>query len=56
MLRDYTSRLFDQVIAMPSVAELQRFIDTLQSSSDTVDAGKAALALDDLTYRECGRT
>ncbi len=54
-LRDYTSRLFDQVMAMPSVAELQSYIDSLQSSSDTINAGKAALALDNLTYSECGQ-
>jgi uncharacterized phage infection (PIP) family protein YhgE len=54
-LRDYTSRLFDQVVAMPSVAELKNYIDSLQSSPDTITAGKAALALDNLTYSECGQ-
>jgi hypothetical protein len=54
-LRDYTSRLFDQVVNMPSVAELQSYIDQLQSSADTINAGKAALALDNLTYAECGQ-
>jgi len=54
-LRDYTSRLFDQVVAMPSVAELKSYIDQLQSSQDTITAGQAALALDNLTYSECGQ-
>jgi len=54
-LRDYTSRLFDQVVGMPSVAELQHYIQDLQSSSNTINAGKAALALDNLTYTECGQ-
>jgi hypothetical protein len=54
-LRDYTSGLFDQVVGMPNVQELQAYIQTMQSSDDTINAGKAALALDNLTYGECGQ-